>query len=670
MANPNKNPDYKVHLPMQSHDLSHKFAFTASTGMILPVAFDFVQAGEKLSGKVASYIQLKTPLQKNAKFDMEQVVDYFFVPIPMMYQPFESMVFQTNDFQSSAIAFGTQNSYGIGGQYASFPLLDLVPSPGLRQANPYFAEERWCEDLQITLRTGLGGSTRTYYLPEDKGKSMARLFEMLGLNAVAPFLQFPKDTDATGVVYNNCGTGYIPKFFPWQLLAYHAIYEYYYRIDMFERFDQRLFNWDRYFGQSAVTPTRDGSGASTINITGDLAQFFLLHYRPRYLDYFTNLSPTPYVQMASYIDPVRSATELIQFKDWLGTNDIVLSNREGDLLDNNNNTVTQLFDDYSSSNSSSSLRNLFAADRFLQIQSRAANRFDDQVLAHLGYKVPHDPKHNLMYLGTDRQSFNLETLEASATTEQMNMGEKMGQLTSQMDAGGFKFTAPTYGVFMACMSVIVKPRYYIQNERHNFINSIHDLWFKEYDNLGKQPQFLYEVENLSGHSYYGGELADEQTNIYGWQYRYTEKKRRFDKVSTAFARFASYDIENQFADGQFVYMSFDRSDLFENPLSSYFSIRVPHQPFVDSQGSMVNWYTQNGFVNPNRRHIQLEDIIESPTSLNGLLGVDYDLEFHAVDYRQNPASMYDTDPFIIDCDITLKKLSPMSVYSMPELDKF
>ena len=681
MANPNKNPDYKAHLPMQSHDLSHKFAFTASTGMILPVAFDFVQAGEKLSGKVASYIQLKSPLVKNAKFDMEQIVDYFFVPMPMLYQPFESMVFQTNDFQSSAINFGIESSHGLGTNYAQFPCLDLRTL--VDEDSPFFAKvgdvsDYWCSSYFTFLRTGLGSDYRTFNNPEHLGKSMSRLFDMLGLNSVAPFIHWPKHiSGGSSEVSSSVGTGYIPAFFPWQLLAYHCIYEYYYRIDMFERFDQRLFNWDRYFGKSAVYPSKDGSGADKLNIMGELGRFFLLHYRPRYLDYFTNVSPTPYVQMASYIDPEQSATELIMFKDWLSSSSICLADVTGDALaDDSLPSATQLSDETSSINASSSLRNLFAADRFLQIQSRAANRFDDQVLAHLGYKIPHDPKHNLMYLGTDRQTFNLQTLEASATTEQMNMGEKMGQLTSQMDAGGFKFTAPTYGVFMACMSIIVKPRYYVQNQRHNFINSIHDLWFKEYDNLGKQPVFAYEVRNLSGHYAQNGEILGEQSSVYAWQYRYSEKKRRFDRVSTAFARFVTYDIE-QIVDDQedFKSYSFDASTYNQNVLASYYSVRVPQyhywNAYLHQDLDYINNYSSNGLSNyENRSSVLLEDIFESPTALNGLLGVPYETRFFRSDFQENPASLYDSDPFIIDCDVILKKLSPMSVYSMPELDKF
>lgn len=113
-----QTPEHVAHLSRTGFDMSQSFAFTSSVGMLLPVYQDIVNVGETvyLNGSLFSRTQ---PLVTAAMADVDVYLDWFFIPIPMLYQLFPSIRYQTNDFFSSA--FQQQvNQYGL-----SLPLCDF-----------------------------------------------------------------------------------------------------------------------------------------------------------------------------------------------------------------------------------------------------------------------------------------------------------------------------------------------------------------------------------------------------------------------------------------------------------------------------------------------------------------------------------------------------------------
>ena len=57
---------------------------------------------------------------------------------------------------------------------------------------------------------------------DDFGKGTLRLFEHLGLGDL------------------KCNNNFLQLYFPYQLLSYNAIYEYYFRNDEYEKFDNSI----------------------------------------------------------------------------------------------------------------------------------------------------------------------------------------------------------------------------------------------------------------------------------------------------------------------------------------------------------------------------------------------------------------------------------------------
>ena len=99
-ANLNRLPRHQAQLSRTGHDMSQEFAFTASTGMILPVYQDYLNAGETdyFSGDLICRTQ---PLVTAAMCDVDIYLDWFFVPCQMLFTLFGSKRWMTNDLISS-----------------------------------------------------------------------------------------------------------------------------------------------------------------------------------------------------------------------------------------------------------------------------------------------------------------------------------------------------------------------------------------------------------------------------------------------------------------------------------------------------------------------------------------------------------------------------------------
>ena len=113
-----KQPTTSANLRRYSHDLSFQRSWTSSTGHIIPVVHDFLNAGETIQCS----IDLKTrmqPIARPAMMDIHQKIKYFFVPMDMIYSLFGSIRYQVNDFFSSR--FDTSDIERSDG----FPIFDF-----------------------------------------------------------------------------------------------------------------------------------------------------------------------------------------------------------------------------------------------------------------------------------------------------------------------------------------------------------------------------------------------------------------------------------------------------------------------------------------------------------------------------------------------------------------
>ena len=337
MAQSDARFGYRAKLSRTDHDLSRQFGFTCAPGQLLPVHADILTPHESVYIDHDLTFLRTAPLAAPAMIDVKVHYETFFVPMQMIYQPFENTIFSINQLQSSLYNLNNlQNNY--------FPLFDYSG-----------------------FVTTITGST---YQRTSLHMDAFRLADMLDLNA--PCMAF----DSNNLSLND----YKPSFFPWQLLAYHTIFNYYYRLDDKTQFSHACCNYDKFY-------------ASTSAVDGNNFNMMRIHYRPWKFDYYTSMYRGPIVSDANLQQVVPNDYYQPLFVNACKTEGIKIT---GDYATSNADLRAFTSESQSSYNlnqirrsySTSMIRQMFANEKLAMITGRARKTYDSQVLAHFGVEVP------------------------------------------------------------------------------------------------------------------------------------------------------------------------------------------------------------------------------------------------------------------------------------------
>lgn len=572
------------------------FGFTCAPGMLCPIFADFGSPGDTY------YIQhdlnyLRTlPLAAPAMIDVKVHYESFFVPIQMLYQPFEQSYFELTDTQSS---FYTTSAL-MG---ANFPLFDY--------------------SAYVTSVASAGNANNIK-------QNAFRFADFMQLN---PF--------------NFCNTafksayGYTPNFFPWQALAYHAIFEYVYRLDDKTNFSNARFNWDKYYATS--TP---------VSLTYTSA-FFDIYQRPWDFDYFTSMYRSPIVSDTNMQKLLpQGVYSDFSARQTVGTNNTgqvsSIVNNEYTMFSSlpaNMSNVGQM----TSSFGTAMIRQMFANEKLAMITGRTRKTYDAQVLAHFGTKVPHDPKHDIAKIGRDTYRLRVGEVTSLATTlpSGSNPGTALGDIAGKgyIEGGkskGHKFTCPCHGVVMTIFSVEPLKRYFGGFAKQNAVSDIFDFPVPEFDKLGNQPMFRFEAGNRdTSTTTEGGQIIDlyKMTDQIGWNKRYQQWKSRYSRATAAFMP-TTPDKVNQY--------------------NSYMIVTEPY-------GVVNTTYTgvRSGVSRPD----SADRFYIDRHALDGLVVTPYADGWKNTsggeDWEANPWLIYARDPFIVDSFEKVTKVSWMSIDGEP-----
>lgn len=582
MSRIDEMPDYRAQLGSTSHDLSHTFGFTATCAHLLPVYHDLVQPGERI--RLGFNFNLRTqPLQSAAMEEIDVYTEYFFVPMPLLYEPFGSTYFNIIDNYSSNYPNNVGSRLGN-----NFPVLDFAAL-----ASDVYEQRKFKPYSQDGVTIG-----------ESIGQMYYRLFDMLGYN---PTLSAEE------------GANFNPNTFPYPILAYNCIYQYYYRLDNRELFNQHTFNWDKFYN----TPLVDYSDLTV-----------RLYYRPLANDYFSDIKVSPIVDVLNLNvkDSYEQANQWLTRSEYITGNSVLGSgspsvpvgtNTPDNIVQSNfgfnavRATSTSIYANGMDINTAN-IRAMFATEKLWSVTGRAKKHYDDQTLAHFGFKVPHDPKHEISVFGKDHSVIHIGEVISTAATTDAPLGEIAGKGYGSQQSKRHDFTAPCHGVVMVIFSIVPRMRYQNTYLKVNALTSRLDLPIPEYDHLGMQPVFRYET-NIDATN------AQERSDVMGWQYRYEQYKRRFNRVTRVF----------------------------------------------QSGGTLSSWMLHS---NANRMQLpnganknQYLSFVYWPTDLGSIMLVPYESGWSDA-FDENNALIYDRDPFVIDSYIYSKKISWMSDYSLPRLD--
>ena len=576
MAHSDARFGYQAKLGRQDHDLSQPFSFTSAPGMLLPVWYDFASPGDYYQIKhdlpVLRSIQLLAPMMSRVKVHYET----FFVPIQMLYEPAENALLSLKNQRSSL--YNIDNFINN-----NFPLLFYNE----------FINNLKLDDQNLVHRF-----------------DAFRLANMLGLS--------PQNFVDDGSSFS--AQRYAPSFFPWQLLAYHTIFQYYYRLDDKTQFSNMNCNWDRFYSARSVIPDVD---------------FMDIHQRPWDFDYFTSMYRSPLV---SDVNMQRIMPSGI-YNPLTTSNQSPLTRVETDAA---HNDITTSFGNPVGISSNADLntaaiRQLFANEKLAMITGRARKNYDAQVLAHYGQKVPHDVKHDITMVHHDIYDLNVMEVTSLASTSDAPLGELAGKSFAGGNRKEFNFTAPCHGVLMTIFSVEPIRSYLTGFDRINAITNAFDFPVPEYDRLGNVPMYNYE-----------GQVSSELvvTGIAGWKERYYQFKRKMPKVTFAFFN--------------------------ESGLNNYAAYMVSSAPFGKPGGLPATVPSDSELSRPDledRFYID-RNCLDGQCALNYLnIWQDGNLETpEHEDWGLTPWLAFARDPFIVDSFVKCTKVSWMSKDGEPIYD--
>lgn len=614
MAQSDSQKEYVNRKAKTGHDLSHKIGFTSSVGQLLPIFSDVALPGDEYFLSADIRLARTMPLASAAMCDIELIVEHFFVPAFLIYQPFGSVVYGINDNFSSA--------FPASSMFKGLPKLDL-------------------NDLYQKLRSRTNAIVDSAgAITESPRQAAFRLADCLGLSPKVLAM------DATDIVTSQA-KAVTPVIFPWQLCTYHAIYQHFYRLDDKEAQDTRWCNLDRFYNVGTIPVT----GGSTMD---DVA-WMRLHYRPYKFDYFTGANKSPLINQLNLLDQnLSQGSVLTDIQSWLsvGNGQVRPGSRNGaDMLTlgseiptnvknlDNNSSATVYNSTFVHRMNTASLRALFAEEKLLSVTSRSKKKYDDQTLAHFGVDVPHDVKHEITFIGRDKVRVDINAVVSQAETS-MPLGELAGMGTASMNGGKHKFVAPCHGFIMSIYSAVPRYRYIAGLRRENAITNRIDFFQPEYDALGQQPLFGYECDD----SYDSNGNYIPAGQICGWEYRYQQFKSRYDRASCAFMR----------------------DEFGAQTGNTLMSWMLAKRPFSFDFGA--GWIYNNTGLQTLYQSTNLDPWIVMPTDLNQLMLVNYSMNYADLAFEDKPWLCYSRDPLVLDAEIKCKKVSIMSKYSMPDYE--
>lgn len=584
MAKSDARFEYKANLARTDFDLSQRLGFTAPAGSLLPVWFDFASPGDSY------YMQHDLPLLRSAVLAAPAMVDVkvhfetFFVPMQMLLQPFENIMFSLKNLQSS-------NFNGRTLTKNAFPLWDFSTFVSNVKAN---------------------------HASDDVRVDAFRICDLLGLNAMN-FLTVVNSPSTDPKALNGLYQ-YAPNFFPYQLLAYQTIFQYYYRLDDKSEFTPTYANWDVNFGAAAPV----GSTAYPL---------VEIHQRPWEFDYFTSMYRSPIVSNANLqailgINPDVVESDLTvrgSMARAIGGNGSITDNED---VANFSTPNTPTFNNEAIN--TATLRQMFASEKLAMITGRTKKNYDSQVLAHYGVNVPHDVKHDITMIHHDMYDLTVQEVTALAESVNQPLGELAGKSYAHGDGKQFKFQAPCHGVMMTIFSVEPKKRYFGGFDKINAVVDAFDFPTPEFDRLGNVPMYRYETGMIpaTGGSY-------DMSDLIGWKERYYQNKRKYDKTTYAFGHGVTAGTVNNYSSYMLAFRPF-----------------APYEPTITGSSSTAS-----------RPDVENRFYIER-NAMDALCVVGYHYgwleQSGGEDWSVTPWMLYARDPFIVNSNIQCKKVSWMS----------
>lgn len=676
------------------YDMGYRRNFTAAPGMLLPVFHDFANPGDKYVLNSSLFIRTEA-LQTAALMRLKAHVEWFFVPITHLFSRWNEFFNGTNDIMSSIYVNSDNVPYG---PVSTLPLYSVSNVTNFENVTSSAQQSSYL----FSGKTTTNGVTTVNLTVDDFGVprvwNLRRLWDLLGYGNLSDL------SSSTSKRYTFLTH-----------LAYHKIFHSHYNLTDWFPNNSNLYSLDRFFNSTNngniyyFYPV-----LSTLHYRPWRKDYFTnLMPQPLFNDSFASfienslstLDPVssdvnPEVALGSQISEASlNVSKITNFdlgyhsysslpsseKSVLGFNNNANSSgfgkkvgRQGGVASNDVSTDTEGYFNIRSSAATSNnpdsivtdvsvngdlspqlraadIRSMFAYDKLMRVTAFAGGHYEDQTLAHFGYKMPQGISKEAYFLGAQTTDISINEVVATSTTRDSS-GSVSGAGTVIGDIAGkafgasrpFKdhaFTCPCHGIIMAIFSIEPLAEYATMNvEDQNKARTSLDFYHPEFDNVGMQPFFGDFGRFSYDPSLPGTEIED---SLSGWTYRYAQYKSTFDKVNEGF-----YDTSKStwVAYKQFVMELYSKS----------FNGSRPSELSVFQRFFIFPQYTNDVFLVSfpsfgNKTGVQARYSYDSPSDSN------WKNEF------LQPEMVYSGDNFLVSADFMCYKTSIMSVHSLPQI---
>lgn len=503
----------------EGFDLSHYVNFTSSVGQVLPIGWDFLLPGDKITIKTGMK-SIMLPMNSASPINLHEHVDYYFVPLQCLYSLFPSMLSDTNEDASSSLFDNSTFKDG-------FPVVDMEA----------------LKARQWALRTQLDD-----FGFENRIRGFLRIGEFLKYGA-------PLRAESSEVTDRQ-------NILLWQ--AYQAIYQYFFRDDSRQVFDPLKFNVDKYYDTGTIP-------------VDDAVKITQMYYRPWKKDPYTIMTPSPLgavnsrnhfaagddnednmfrsfvkqwlttdVEAFENNDPKSGLSIYPNIGDvtgaYIGQDPVSYPNQAGSDTVFANGTI-----EYDDRQSLQKHRIAQAIEKLSAIWMQSGKNYKDFMSNLFGVKGLKDDVTKPIYIGSDSNIIvinpeiaNMTTGTGSVSDDTFESYTEAGEITGrgygENNPHGVKFEAKQHGIVLALYSCVPDAVYggdptdmvNYYHKRNSFPNPVTD-------ELGEQPLFAFELGNFQGIS------EDSRfSNIRGWLPRFHELKMKENRVYGAFKKSLSF----------------------------------------------------------------------------------------------------------------------------------
>lgn len=614
------------HVHRAGFDISSKNVFSAKCGELLPVYWDLGFPGCTYDIDI-QYFTRTRPVQTAAYTRIREYFDFYAVPIDLLWKSFDSSVIQM-------------------GEVAPVQSRDLLNALTVKGDLPYCS----LQDLSFALyymggNTSLGSTVGVVSGFEsihgfNCGDLSHKLLSYLNYgNIVNPSsayigssnrwwnMQAPLDTSIsyTQKYRYNLAVNIFP------LAAYQKIYQDFFRWSQWENADPTSYNFDWFAGSGPIFPSGIASSIPANNDYWKRDNLFSLRYANWNKDKFMGILPNSQFGDVAVLDlpssdfislqaQTGSSPTLYRRSDVVTKDAMIPNDPSGDGSSN----IT-----FASGNSTSfpagsklgiaasslgksisilAIRQAEALQKYREISQSVDTNYRDQIKAHFGVNVPASDSHMAQYIGGIARNLDISEVVnnnlSDSSSEAVIYGKGVG--TGQ---GRMRYSCGScYCILMCIYHCIPLLDYDLSAPDGQLLStSVEDLPIPEFDNIGMESVPSFELFNspLLG-------VSSASTSFLGYLPRYYNWKTKIDRIHGAFTT----SLKDWVA------------PIDDSYLSSWFK--------ASAGGYSVQWPFFK--VNPN--------------TLDSIFAVKAD-------------STWETDQFLINCNVGVKVVRPLSRDGMP-----